>query len=189
MVSCLLELPSGELVSGSGGLWDKKIRIWDLNEKKCMTILNGHELPITCLIFVQDLIASSSHDLTIKLWNKWSNECVRTLKGHSEVVYHLETTKNLLISCSGDKSIRFWSLDADSYECVRVLNCVHEASVCCIKVNPYNEDHLLSRSYDKTLRMWSITTGECLLSIQTESKYVFKICNIEFIDNVKCPII
>jgi WD40 repeat protein len=121
--------------------------------------------------------ASGSYDNTIKIWKYGGGEkmtnCQFTLNGHAATVSDLEfkCDTNQLISSSWDKSIRIWSLNENEADtsigiCVRLLN-GHMGYVYCLKL--FDEDYLASGSEDKCFRVWQLSTGKCVQTVETEA--------------------
>ena len=75
-------LPDGKIVSASR---DRTLKIWDINNYRCIRTLEGHENYIYTVIVLPDgNIVSGSHDNTIKIWNCLDNyNCINTLTGHT----------------------------------------------------------------------------------------------------------
>lgn len=50
---------------------DKLIRIWDHQKGKCIEVIEGHEMSVTCAVFdpVKDQIVSVSLDKTVRIWD------------------------------------------------------------------------------------------------------------------------
>ena len=64
-VRCLNELKNGFLISGS---MDKSIRIWNVNKKICIQVLNFHSDVIFCICSFKDRILSGGRDQEIVVW-------------------------------------------------------------------------------------------------------------------------
>ena len=49
--------------------FDKTIKIWDIDEKKCINTIKGHKQDITILYLLSDgRLVSGSTDMKIKIW-------------------------------------------------------------------------------------------------------------------------
>ena len=181
-IVCMTEMPDGILISGSGR-FDGNIKVWNLVENKCLHKLRDfcEEYfwnQIHCLRVMpqsNDLFICGSSDDDIKIWNVRLGRCVKSLRGHTNAVTDLEfDSSNQLISCSKDGTIRIWKFQSfllSSVKCIRVLNVLCIVYKCivyvlCIRFNKAN-GKLLSGSRG-AIRIWSLETGECEKTIQTE---------------------
>ena len=176
-IACVTEMPDGLLISG-GGCFDGNIKVWNVAENKCVHILREYSKErywnqIHCLRVMpqsNDLFISGSSDDDIKIWNVRLGRCVKYLHGHTNGVTDLEfDLSNQLISCSKDGTIRIWKIKSfllSSVKCIRVLKCKFEQPEMCIRFNKAN-GKLLSGSR-RAIRIWSLETGECEKTIQTE---------------------
>jgi WD40 repeat protein len=65
-------------VSGSA---DKTIKIWNVDNGKCLRTFEGHQKDVWRVIYSPDgkYIISGSFDKTIKIWSVETGECLRTL--------------------------------------------------------------------------------------------------------------
>ncbi|KAM7262586.1 hypothetical protein ACFE04_000269 [Oxalis oulophora] len=79
-----LSAPSRRFVSCSK---DGDARIWDIVLKKCVIVLSGHTLAVTCVKWGGDgHIYTGSQDCTIKVWETTQGKLIRELKGHGHWV-------------------------------------------------------------------------------------------------------
>jgi WD40 repeat protein len=112
-VRALVELPNGDLASGSD---DGTIKIWDINEGTVKKTLTGHLNSISSLLVLpNDILASSSVDFSIKLWNMNDWSLIETLKAHQSPIKHLRMLKNGdWASFSEDKTTIIWDANHNS---------------------------------------------------------------------------
>jgi platelet-activating factor acetylhydrolase IB subunit alpha len=149
--------------------------------------LQSHRSPITCVAFhpVFSSLASGSEDTTIKIWDWELGELERTVKGHTKSVLDVDfggpRGGTLLASCSSDLTIKLWD-PSDEYKNIRTLP-GHDHSVSAIRFvpsgaagSPSSGNLLVSASRDKSLRIWDVTTGYCVKTIQGHSDWVRDVC-------------
>jgi platelet-activating factor acetylhydrolase IB subunit alpha len=136
-----------------------------------------------------DQLVSASRDKTIKFWETQTGYCVRTLKGHDDWVKSLVITDDgtLMASCSHDKTIRLW--DIAKGECINVLR-DHSHYIECLdfspptlavletpdgqtyKGKPVSGSFLASGSRDKTIKIWEVSTGLCVVTLIGHDNWV-----------------
>lgn len=145
--------------------------------------LESHREPVTCVAFhpIFSSLASGSEDTTIKIWDWELGELERTVKGHTRAVLDVDyggpRGGTLLASCSSDLSIKLWD-PADEYKNIRTLP-GHDHSVSAVRFvpsgaagSPMSGNLLVSASRDKTLKIWDVTTGYCVKTLDGHSAWV-----------------
>lgn len=154
--------PDGQLISGSN---DKTIKLWQSGE--CCATLTGHRLAVNAVAFSNDgtQIASASADGVVRLWDI-TGECLQIFSGHTQAVRAVAFSPNGLIASGGDGSIRLWHLEQNN---CRLLS-GHPWPVSALLFSP-DGNYLISASWDKTLKIWHVETGEeiCALHGHTDS--------------------
>ena len=82
--------PDGKYVASCS--WDKTVKIWEVQTKKCVATLKGHTGGVFGVSFSPDgrYVASCSEDKTVKIWEVQTNKCVATLEGHTNTVNECE---------------------------------------------------------------------------------------------------
>ena len=149
--------------------------------------LESHRDTINCIAFhpIFSSIASGSDDHTIKIWDWEFGELERTIKGHTRSVLDIDyggpRGGTLLASCSSDLSIKLWD-PADEYKNIRTL-LDHNHSVSAVRFipsgaagPPSSGNLLVSASRDKTLKIWDVTTGYCVKTLQGHTDWVRDVC-------------
>ena len=84
-IVCLIELKNKKIMSGS---YDKTIKIWDLNNSNCDTIIHEDECIICLLEFEPNMLLSGTQSETIRLWDITKPEKkICSFLGHSLYVF------------------------------------------------------------------------------------------------------
>src|SRR5262249_13014093 len=65
------------------GFPDGAVKLWDLEENRCVVTMEGHLGPVTCLTMTPDghTAVSGSSDQTLRVWNLTTAACIATIRG------------------------------------------------------------------------------------------------------------
>lgn len=130
--------------------------------------LNGHKLPISCMIVNDDdkYLFTGGLDKNIIVWNVFELSLKYVLKGHSEPITALclGTNDSLLFSGSADRTIRVWSLI--DFKLITTLM-DHHGEITAIRTN-IDENILFTAAKDQTMKIWSTINYELLESFDSE---------------------
>ncbi|MEZ5943227.1 MAG: protein kinase [Planctomycetaceae bacterium] len=173
-VSAVAVAPNGEMfASGDNSRipgQSTQIKLWNFAGQE-LGKLQGHESPITALVFGPDnqRLVSGSWDGTIKVWDVTSGKAIRSLKGHDGWVTCLAVSLNgrLIVSGSTDKTLKVW--DGNTGEELQTL-AGHSNHIECVDVSP-DGTRIVSGSADKTLKIWNRDSGEELKSIDADGTF------------------
>nr|XP_019947675.1 PREDICTED: apoptotic protease-activating factor 1 [Paralichthys olivaceus] len=119
----------------------------------------------TCLCKQPSAVALGQEDGTVKVLEVPSGKLLATLLGHTKTVLHCQFSQNgqTLITSSEDTTIRVWRWQSGEG---RVLQGHREQVRCFSRLNSSEADtRLLSWSYDGTVKVWDIESGEKLQDI------------------------
>ncbi|KAF3014960.1 SCF ubiquitin ligase complex subunit cdc4 [Neopestalotiopsis sp. 37M] len=158
-----LQYEGNILVSGST---DRSVRVWDIEKGLCSQVFYGHTSTVRCL---QILMPKNTGQIS---------------EDGSPVMM---PPKPLIITGSRDSQLRVWRLpepnsrryiqtgppanDADCPYFIRTLH-GHTHSVRAIAADA---DTLVSGSYDNTVRVWKISTGETVHTLTGHTQKVYSV--------------
>jgi WD40 repeat protein/serine/threonine protein kinase len=164
--------PDGKtLASGSD---DDTIRLWDTATGRALgETLRGHEDNVTSVAFSPDgtRLASGSNDATIRLWDATTGQALgEPLRGHETAVTSVAFSPDgkTLASGSWDDTIRLWDTATGRAlgEPLRSHRQVQSVAFSPDQVQSvaFSPDGtmLASGSWDNTIRLWDIATGQPL---------------------------
>jgi len=176
---------------------DMSVKLWDFQTYECIKTMHGHDHNVSSVAFLptSDYIVSSSRDKTIKMWEVSTGFCVRTYTGHREWVRMVRVSLdgNLLASCSNDQTVRVWAaggkdVKAEMRDHDHVVECIawapeaatqaiNEAATAAAGGDNKNSfshvgPFLASGSRDKSVKVWDVSTGLCLFSLQGHDNWV-----------------
>jgi len=199
VVTCL-QFDSDKIVTGSD---DANIDIYNTQTGAAIKRLEGHEGGVWALEYQGNMLVSGSTDRTLRMWNIEEGRCLQVWQGHTSTVRCLQIIhpvpvgynpdgsiimmpkESLIITGSRDSSCRVWKLpelddeslfqmvanDDQNPYFVRAL-AGHHHSVRAIAAHG---DTLVSGSYDATVRVWKISTGETIHRLQGHTTKVYSV--------------
>jgi WD40 repeat protein len=95
---------------------DKTLKLWDLEKKKEIRTLKGHEAEVYTAAFAPNgrWALSGSEDKTVKLWDLATGKELCTFAGHDKAVYAVAFSPDgrYALSASGDGSLKLWDVAA-----------------------------------------------------------------------------
>lgn len=201
VITCL-QFDENKIITGSD---DTLIHIYDTKTGELLKKLEGHEGGVWALQYEGNILVSGSTDRSVRVWDIERGLCQQVFYGHTSTVRCLqilmptETGRNadgtaimqpekpLIITGSRDSQLRVWRLPevgsrryiqtgppAQESDCpyfIRVL-AGHTHSVRAIAAHG---DTLVSGSYDSTVRVWRISTGELVRVLQGHTQKVYSV--------------
>lgn len=201
VITCL-QFDEDKIITGSD---DTLIHVYDTKTGKLRTKLEGHEGGVWALQYVGNTLVSGSTDRSVRVWDIQKGICTQTFYGHTSTVRCLQILmptetgevrngepvmmpeKPLIITGSRDSQLRVWRLPepgsrryimngpaANEENCpyfVRILT-GHAHSVRSISAHG---DILVSGSYDSTVRVWRISTGQQLHVLSGHNQKVYSV--------------
>lgn len=201
VVTCL-QFDTDKILTGSD---DNNINVYDTKTGKQRRILLGHEGGVWALQYIGNTLVSGSTDRSVRVWNIETGEQTHVFRGHTSTVRCLQILQPvkvgetadgkdimmpkqpLVITGSRDSTLRIWKLpkqtdprsiqteadegaDSSPYH-VRTLT-GHQHSVRAIAAYA---DTLVSGSYDCSVRVWKISTGETVHRLQGHAQKVYSV--------------
>lgn len=201
VITCL-QFDDDKIITGSD---DTLINVYDTKTGAFRKKLEGHEGGVWALQYEGNVLVSGSTDRSVRVWDIEKGLCTQVFQGHTSTVRCLlilmpqmvdrnekrqpimVPEKPLIITGSRDSQLRVWRLpeegskryiqtgppanDADCPYFVRILT-GHSHSVRAISAN---QDTLVSGSYDNTVRVWRISTGQTIHRLTGHTMKVYSV--------------
>lgn len=201
VITCL-QFDDDKIITGSD---DTLIHVYDTKTGKLRTKLEGHEGGVWALQYEGNTLVSGSTDRSVRVWDIQKGICTQTFYGHTSTVRCLQIVmpadtgkvydgtpvmmppKPLIITGSRDSQLRVWRLPevgsrryiqtgppVNDDQCpyfIRIL-AGHTHSVRAISAHG---DTLVSGSYDSTVRVWRISTGEQVHVLHGHAQKVYSV--------------
>jgi WD40 repeat protein len=165
----------GRFVASAWDDWTNNqfgVMVWDLSKGFRVQTLVGHSEVVNSVAFTPDSrrIISASSDRTIRVWDLGTGKESSCLTGHEADINAVRVSLDgqFILSAGGDywggvlndPSVRLWSLKDGSQ--VRVFR-GHTGAVYDIDFTP-DGTLAASASWDGTIRIWDVSTGQELRS-------------------------
>ncbi len=139
---------------------DKTIRLWDLGTGKELVRLDG-PVGVLCAMFLpgeQRLLAAYG-DAEIRLWDLQRRRVIRSFHCPQKITFSmamLPDEHRFLSACFLGKVLCLWDLETE-----KPIQIFPESGGCMPAVAVTANGHrAVSGSYDRTLRLWNVDTGE-----------------------------
>ena len=201
VITCL-QFDEDKIITGSD---DTFIHVYDTKTGKLRNKLIGHEGGVWALQYEGNILVSGSTDRSVRVWDIERGICQQVFYGHTSTVRCLQILtptqtgtssdgrpimqpeKPLIITGSRDSQLRVWrlpevgskryiqnALPSQEFECPYFIRALsgHTHSVRAISAHG---DTLVSGSYDSFVRVWRISTGECLHVLHGHSQKVYSV--------------
>ncbi|KAL5575194.1 hypothetical protein UlMin_016893 [Ulmus minor] len=152
------------------GSWDKTVKAWKVNEKRCVDSFIAHEGHINAIVINHEdgCVFTCSSDGSVKIWRRVFGESshilTMTLKFQLSPVNALALSLSpgsscLLYSGSSDGIINFWEKEKTSgrYNHGGFMQGHHFAVLCLVAIG----ELVFSGSEDATIRVWRREEGNC----------------------------
>ncbi|PRQ51001.1 putative [Myosin heavy-chain] kinase transcription factor WD40-like family [Rosa chinensis] len=169
-ISCLAYNKEDKLLYT--GSWDKSVKAWKINEKRCVDSFIAHEGHVNGIVINQEdgCVFTCSSDGSVKIWRRVFGESshilTMTLKFQlspvNALALSLSNSTTLLYSGSSDGLINFWEKEKMSgrYNHGGFLQGHHFAVLCLVALG----ELIFSGSEDATIRVWRREEGNCFHS-------------------------
>ena len=201
VVTCL-QFDADKILTGSD---DANINVYDTKTGKIRQSLEGHEGGVWALQYEGNVLVSGSTDRTVRVWDIEKGVCTQIFQGHTSTVrcleilmptpvektadgYTMMPQQPLIITGSRDSNLRVWKLPKpgdpeffqtgpapdEGSECpyyVRTLTGHHHS----VRAIAAHADTLVSGSYDCSVRVWKISTGESVHRLQGHTQKVYSV--------------
>ncbi|KAI9838342.1 MAG: hypothetical protein M1819_005610 [Sarea resinae] len=201
VITCL-QFDTDKILTGSD---DNNINVYDTKTGALRTKLAGHEGGVWALQYEGNVLVSGSTDRSVRVWDIEKGICTQVFQGHTSTVRCLQILmpteigriadgtplimpkQPLIITGSRDSSLRIWKLpqegdptyfqagpplnDEDCPFFVRALTGHHHS----VRAIAAHGDTLVSGSYDCSVRVWKISTGETVHRLQGHTQKVYSV--------------
>jgi len=162
--------PDGKTIISAS--WDKTLRVWDLETKRCRYVLRGHSDDVRGVVITPDnrYAISCSADRTMKVWSLEKGGCIATLDGVDDDCWRLAVSADggTVIAPSAQDNAHVWD-----FRTKRVVQTLvgHAGSIYGAAISSDGKT-VVTGSNDKTLKIWDTSSGKCRATLTGHSKAV-----------------
>ncbi|MGH0161027.1 UNVERIFIED_CONTAM: hypothetical protein FKN15_040360 [Acipenser sinensis] len=169
------------------GVSDAKVQLWDVESQKRLRNMASHTSRVASLSWNNHVLSSGArsghihhHDVRV------AEHHIATLSGHSQEVCGLKWSPDgkYLASGANDNLVYVWPNVQESRDSTPV-HCFtqHQGAVKALAWCPWQTNILASGggTSDRHIRIWNVSSGSCLSSLDTESQ----VCSLVFAPNYK----
>jgi WD40 repeat protein len=140
------------------------LQIYNYSMGDLIRTLNGHSSNVNSIEMLSgQFMASGGDDQKLIIWDISSYTIKYTLTGHtSSVICIKRLSSNLIASGDGNGTIIIWNWITGGH----IYNLTgHTDKLYFNSLDLYDEQTLISGSWDRTVKFWNITNGELIRSI------------------------
>jgi WD40 repeat protein len=153
------------------GGYNNVIEVWDLNDYEIVKLISGSygindQGSVRTIAFSPNgnSIASGSGSSRIKIWNAHNGSEIKTIESRSANQVLTFSPNSEFIAAAYDSLIDIYN--ANTGKLVKTLaghrREINGFTKLVRQMNFIDENHLISASDDKTVKLWEIETGNCL---------------------------
>ncbi|MBF0584571.1 MAG: hypothetical protein HQL80_10110 [Magnetococcales bacterium] len=162
---------------------DETLRLWSVETGETLHVLAGHDERIWDCAFSPDgqTVLSASGDKTLILWSVADGRPLRIFEGHSDVVRACAFSPDgkTLLSASRDPNLHVWwmekgkifvdfKVDKKKMDVSYTREGRMDSVSCCVFSG--DSKNLLTVSWDRKVRIWSVETSKLIQTFDEEVK-------------------
>ncbi len=154
-----------QIVCGTGSA-SNNLQIYNYDTGNLNRTLVGHSAGVFSIEMLgEQYMASGSNDKSVIIWDLSSYSIKYTLMRHSSSVGCIKRlSSNLIASGDGNGLIIVWNWSTGE----RIFNLNGHTNAIYNSLDLYDEQTLISGSFDKTVKFWNITNGTLIQSIDVD---------------------
>jgi WD40 repeat protein len=154
-----------QIVCGKLGT-SSNLQIFNYETGDLIQTLNGHSQSVYSIeMLSEQFMASGGEDRRVIIWNLFSYSIKYTLTGHTHLVNCIKRlSSNLIASGDGIGLIIVWNWSTGE----QIFNLNGHTNAIYNSLDLYDDQTLISGSWDNTVKFWNFTNGTLIRSINTD---------------------
>ncbi|XP_065908344.1 peroxisomal targeting signal 2 receptor-like [Dysidea avara] len=158
--------------------WDHTVRLWDIPQQSCVSVLSGHSEIVYRACWsplLPSTVASVSRDQMLCLWDlsKPAHPVSQVNVHQSEVLTCDWSKYDQFKLCTGavDGCIRGWDIRHINQPLFNIH--AHSKAIRNIKCDPHSSNAVASCSYDFTVRLWDMRHNNPIENVAHHTEFTF----------------
>ena len=146
------------------------INQWNLECNSCIRTFRGHSAPVSCLAAVDaHRLLSGDYNGSVFLWDIASGQQLASVKAHSKKIHCLAVAPDGCSFVSSSNGLKLWRFAALQQPVIQFSVHTREVLACVVASDG---SRLYSGSFDMIIRVWDMTTGQQVASLQSHTGLV-----------------
>ncbi|KIJ57284.1 hypothetical protein M422DRAFT_57615 [Sphaerobolus stellatus SS14] len=156
------------------GLYNGSVIIYNHETGAVVKTFEVAEVPVRCVRFIprKNWFVAGSDDFQLRVFNYNTHEKVTAFEAHPDYIRCLTVhpTASIVLTGSDDMTIKAWDWDKQ-WKCVQTYE-GHTHYIMNLAVNPKDTSTFASSCLDRTVKIWSLTSGTPNFSLDAHEKGV-----------------
>ena len=151
--------------------YDKTVKQYDLDSHRCIRTFQGHSSYVYCLASTVngDRLLSGDYHGSVLLWDVATGQQLASIDAHPSRVSCLAVTPDGNSFVSGSFGLKLWRFEALQQPVLEFSGHIGRVHACVVSTDGFR---LYSVSCEDSIRVWDITTGQQLATLQSHTDQV-----------------
>lgn len=155
-------------------LYNGHIHVWNHETQQLVKSFEVCDVPVRAARFVprKNWIITGSDDMQVRVLNYNTQERIHAFEAHSDYIRSIAVhpSQPYILTSSDDMTIKLWNWERN-WTCSQVYE-GHTHYVMQIVINPKDNNVFASASLDRTIKVWSLGSGQANFTLEGHEKGV-----------------
>ncbi|KAF8583901.1 coatomer beta [Ramaria rubella] len=156
------------------GLYNGSVNIYNHDTGALIKTFEVAEVPVRCVRFIprKNWFVAGSDDFQLRAFNYNTHEKVAAFEAHPDYIRCLTVhpTASVVLTGSDDMTIKAWDWEKQ-WKCIQIYE-GHTHYIMNLAVNPKDPNTFASACLDRTVKIWSLTSGTPNFTLDAHEKGV-----------------